>query len=524
MSGNTAARELGGLLIGQRLMAEGDFEQMLTAAQEAGLHPVRSLIQEGRVDSQQVLRVAAQSLGLEFCDPGPGFLFDPEVLALLDPATALSQLALPVRLDGADGIVIALSDPLNRKKVEALERLTGGRVVPALAPRQALTEALAIAYGSSAPGVAAAGQQHGGDFADGDPGYHANQLLEAVIDSGASDLHLTAGLPPLMRVHGEILPIPGYRRLLPGQVRTLVFNILSSSQRELLEEHRELDCSHPVAGRGRFRVNVYFQRGSVGAALRVIPMEIMSPEELGMPAAVSEFAYLPRGLVLVTGATGSGKSTTLASMIDLVNRTRALHIMTVEDPIEYMHTHKKSIVNQREVGSDTLGFASALKHALRQDPDVILVGELRDLETMATALTASETGHLVFSTLHTQDAPGTVERLIDVFPHQQQQQVRVQLAATLQGVISQQLLPTVDGRGRVAAVEVLVVTAAVRNLIREGKVHQIRSAMQAGGKYGMQTMEQSLARLVKAGRVSLAVATERSSNPHELMDLLGGGK
>jgi twitching motility protein PilT len=327
-----------------------------------------------------------------------------------------------------------------------------------------------------------------------------------------------------MRVHGEILPIPGYRRLLPGQVRTLVFNILSSSQRELLEEHRELDCSHPVAGRGRFRVNVYFQRGSVGAALRVIPMEIMSPEELGMPAAVSEFAYLPRGLVLVTGATGSGKSTTLASMIDLVNRTRALHIMTVEDPIEYMHTHKKSIVNQREVGSDTLGFASALKHALRQDPDVILVGELRDLETMATALTASETGHLVFSTLHTQDAPGTVERLIDVFPHQQQQQVRVQLAATLQGVISQQLLPTVDGRGRVAAVEVLVVTAAVRNLIREGKVHQIRSAMQAGGKHGMQTMEQSLARLVKAGRVSLAVATERSSNPHELMDLLGGGK
>jgi twitching motility protein PilT len=279
-----------------------------------------------------------------------------------------------------------------------------------------------------------------------------------------------------------------------------------------------------VAGKGRFRVNVYFQRGSLGAVLRAIPEHIMSLEELGMPPMVGEFASMNRGFVLVTGATGQGKSTTLASLIDLVNRTRAVHVMTVEDPIEYMHRHKMAVVNQREVGADTSSFAEALKHALRQDPDVILVGELRDLETIATALTAAETGHLVFATLHTQDAPGTVQRVIDVFPSHQQQQVRVQLSASLQGVVCQQLLPAMIGKGRVAAVEVLVATPAVRNLIREGKVHQIRTAMQAGGKYGMNTMEQSLAQLVRAGQITIAAATERTSNVEELLDLLGRGR
>jgi twitching motility protein PilT len=250
----------------------------------------------------------------------------------------------------------------------------------------------------------------------------------------------------------------------------------------------------------------------------------MTLEELGMPPVVGEFARMNRGLVVVTGATGQGKSTTLASLIDLINRTRAVHVMTVEDPIEYMHRHKLAVVNQREVGSDTLGFATALRHALRQDPDVILVGELRDLETMSTALTAAETGHLVFATLHTQDAAGTVQRVIDVFPSHQQQQVRVQLAGSLQGVVSQQLLPTMMGKGRVAAVEVLVATPAVRNLIREGKVHQIRTAMQAGGKHGMHTMEQSLAQLVRAGQISAAAAIERAGNVEELMDLLGRGR
>ncbi|MBN2113818.1 MAG: type IV pilus twitching motility protein PilT [Acidimicrobiia bacterium] len=428
---------------------------------------------------------------------------------------------------------------MNRAKLSLVEKLSRCRVVPALAPRAGLEAVLARVYGpgSSAVRPAAANgspARRGSESPElrlgdapvegEDPGYHLNQLLELVLDSGSSDLHLTAGSPPLRRIDGEIQPIEGYARLMPGTLRTLIYGILSGRQREELEEKRELDCSHPVAGRGRFRVNVYFQRGSVGAVLRALPEHIMSLEELGMPPVVAEFTRMSRGLVLVTGATGQGKSTTLASLIDLINRTRAVHVMTVEDPIEYMHRHKMAVVNQREVGSDTVSFASALKHALRQDPDVILVGELRDLETMATALTAAETGHLVFATLHTQDAPGTVQRVIDVFPSHQQQQVRVQLAGSLQGVVCQQLLPTMNGKGRVAAVEVLVATPAVRNLIREGKVHQIRTAMQAGGKHGMHTMEQSLAHLVRAGQISVAAATERASNAEELMDLLGRGR
>jgi len=267
---------------------------------------------------------------------------------------------------------------------------------------------------------------------------------------------------------------------------------------------------------------VMLQKDSVGAVLRVIPYEIVPLDALGLPDAVSQFAQLTRGLVLVTGPTGSGKSTTLASLIDIINRTKPVHIMTVEDPIEFLHNHKRAIVNQREVGEDTHSFASALKHVLRQDPDVILVGEMRDLETISTALTAAETGHLVFATLHTQDAPQSVDRVIDVFPAHQQQQVRVQLAASLQGIVTQQLVPIAGGKGRAVASEVLVATPAIRNLIREGKTHQIYSMMQAGGKYGMQTMDQSLAHLVKSGRISLEMASERCVNEEDLRRLLGG--
>jgi twitching motility protein PilT len=273
---------------------------------------------------------------------------------------------------------------------------------------------------------------------------------------------------------------------------------------------------------GRFRVNVFFQRDSMGAVMRVIPFEVVPFGQLGLPAAVSEFAKMPRGLVLVTGPTGSGKSTSLASLIDLINIERRVHIMTVEDPIEFLHAHKTAIVNQREVGEDTQSFSKALKHVLRQDPDVIMVGEMRDLETISTAITAAETGHLVFATLHTQDAPQSVDRIIDVFPSHQQQQIRVQLAAALQGVVTQQLVPTVAGTGRVVACEVLVVTAAVRNLIREGKTHQIYSSMQAGGRYGMQTMDQSLADMVKAGKISLDAAIERCANEEDLRRLSSG--
>jgi twitching motility protein PilT len=529
MSEARAVRQLGQLLVERGMLGESVLDDLLGRAESTGVHPARLLLREGRVVPEEVLRIAAERLGIEYFTGGPGWQPDAEAVARLDPATALGQQALPLRRLGSDALLVALADPMNRSKLSLVEKLSRCRVVPALASRAALEAALLRAYGAAGPAPSprpgAAELRLGDAPVEGeDPGYHLNQLLELILDSGSSDLHLTAGSPPLMRKDGEIRPIPGYDRLMPGTLLTLIYGILSGRQREKLEEKRELDCSHPVAGRGRFRVNVYFQRGSIGAVLRAIPEHVMSLEELGMPPVVAEFARMTRGLVLVTGATGQGKSTTLASLIDLVNRTRAAHVMTVEDPIEYMHRHKMAIVNQREVGSDTLSFAEALKHALRQDPDVILVGELRDLETMATALTAAETGHLVFATLHTQDAAGTVQRVIDVFPSHQQQQVRVQLAGSLQGVVCQQLLPTVNGKGRVAAVEVLVATPAVRNLIREAKVHQIRTAMQAGGKHGMHTMEQSLAHLVRAGQITLAAATERATNAEELLDLLGRGR
>ncbi len=348
------------------------------------------------------------------------------------------------------------------------------------------------------------------------------ELLEIVLDQGASDLHLTAGAPPTIRLHGDLIRLTDYPVLAPRALQGMIYAILPQKMRERLEGELELDMSYALPGKARFRVNVYYQRDSIGAAFRLIPYEIKSLDSLGLPSVVADLARYPRGFVVVTGPTGSGKSTSLAAMVDIVNRERSAHIMTVEDPIEFLHKHQQCIVNQREVGADTHSFSQALKHVLRQDPDVILVGEMRDLETISTAITAAETGHLVFATLHTQDAPQTIDRIIDVFPPHQQQQVRVQLATTLQGIVTQQLLQTADGRSRAVACEVLVCTPAVRNLIREGKVHQIYSIMQAGGRFGMQTMDQALATLVKQGRISQQLAYERSHDPEELNRLIGG--
>jgi twitching motility protein PilT len=350
----------------------------------------------------------------------------------------------------------------------------------------------------------------------------AQELLGHALALDASDLHVTVGAKPTVRVHGDLRPLDQYDILQPDQVRRMIYAILTQRQRERLEQELELDLSYSLPGRARFRVNVYFQRDAIGAAFRFIPFIIRSLEELGLPAQVSDFARLPRGLVVVTGPTGSGKSTSLAALIDIINTERDVHIMTVEDPIEYLHRHKRALVNQREVGADTHSFASALKHVLRQDPDVILVGEMRDLETIQTAITAAETGHLVFATLHTQDAPQTIDRIIDAFPPHQQQQIRVQLSTTLQGVVTQQLLQTWDGRGRTVAAEVLVATPAVRNLIREAKVHQIYSAMQAGARYGMRTMDQALAYLVTNGKISMELAKQRCHDPQELERLVTG--
>jgi twitching motility protein PilT len=349
-----------------------------------------------------------------------------------------------------------------------------------------------------------------------------NDYLFDAVRMGASDLHITVGLPPMVRVSGEVQALD-YPPLTQNITRELVYDILSNDQRQRLENEWELDFSYTLPRTARFRVNVYFQKGSLGAAFRTIPQEIQSLGELGLPKAVESLTEKPRGLVLVTGPTGSGKSTTLASMIDRINDTRNEHIMSVEDPIEFLHNHKKCIVNQREVNQDTHSFAQALKHVLRQDPDIILVGEMRDLETISLAVTAAETGHLVFGTLHTQDAPQTVDRIIDVFPPHQQHQIRAQLANALQGIITQTLIPRRDGQGRVVACEVLVPTPGVRNLIREGKNHQIYSAMQTGGKFGMQTMDAALVELVRRGKISQQEAEKRSSNPEELRRLAGSG-
>jgi len=333
--------------------------------------------------------------------------------------------------------------------------------------------------------------------------------LQEVVILGASDLHVTSNAPPMVRIDGALRPIEGETPWSRDRVQTALRSILSHTQREIFEHDLELDIAYTISANARFRVNIYQQRGAIGAAFRLIPTGIKPLRDLGMPEAVGRFATLPRGLVLVTGPTGSGKSTTLAAIIDLVNQTRADHIVTVEDPIEFLHSNKKSLVNQREIGADTHSFDAALKHVLRQDPDVILIGELRDLETISVALTAAETGHLVFATLHTQDAPQTIDRVIDVFPPHQQGQVRAQLAATLQGVVCQTLVRRATGRGRAVATEILVTTPAVANLIREGKTYQIASAMQAGRDLGMHTMDQHLAELVDNGQITHEAALEK---------------
>ncbi|MGH2906598.1 MAG: type IV pilus twitching motility protein PilT [Solirubrobacterales bacterium] len=350
------------------------------------------------------------------------------------------------------------------------------------------------------------------DFAD---------IITQMMQRGASDLHITAGAPPTVREKGTLRPLPGYPPLTPNQTRAIIYGILSNDQRQRLEENLQLDFAYSVPRMARFRINCYFQRNAMSAAFRLIPSDIKSIEDLGLPKILHEFVNKPRGLVLVTGPTGSGKSTSLAAVINEINESRHDHILTVEDPIEFLHRHKNCIVNQREIGTDAQSFALGLKAALRQDPDVILVGEMRDLETISTALTAAETGHLVFGTLHTQDTSSTIDRVIDVFPADQQEQVRVQLSMALQGVITQQLLPRADGTGRVCVCEVMIPTPAIRNLIREAKTHQIYSVLQTGGQHGMQTMDAALAEMVRAGVINKTIAEQRSSSPGELRRLVG---
>ncbi|HTN90364.1 MAG TPA: type IV pilus twitching motility protein PilT [Sorangium sp.] len=350
--------------------------------------------------------------------------------------------------------------------------------------------------------------------------YTLQQLLRAMVEKGASDMHITSGTPPLLRIDGTVVPLK-LPPLMPSDTKQLCYSVLSEEQVATFEQRNELDLSFGMKGLARFRANIYMQRGAVAAAFRQIPFRIMNFDELGLPPVVLDITAKPRGLVLVTGPTGSGKTTTLASIIDKINAEQRLHILTIEDPIEYLHPHKLSLVNQREIGSDTASFKDALRYALRQDPDVVLVGEMRDLETVESALTIAETGHLVFATLHTNSAISTINRIIDVFPPHQQSQVRQQLSFTLVAVMTQLLLPRANGPGRVMAMEVMIPNAAIRNLIREDKLHQIYSQMQMGqAGSGMQTMAQSLVSLYQRRMITLEEAFAAAADPDEIRAML----
>ena len=347
-----------------------------------------------------------------------------------------------------------------------------------------------------------------------------NDILMEGIKKDASDVHIVCVLPPLLRIHGKLIKLNEFGDVTPNISESILTEIINEEQKARLQKELALDFSHTIPGMGRFRCSYFYQRGTLAGAFRLISKKILTVEELGLPPQIKEFSTYPRGLVLVTGPTGSGKSTTLAAIIDEINNIRTENIITVEDPIEYLFTHNNSIVSQREVLADTLSFSSALRFVLREDPDVIMVGEMRDLETVSSALTAAETGHLVFSTLHTQDAPQTIDRIIDIFPTHQQKQVRIQLATTLRAVLVQQLLPNTRGDGRVAATELMFVNAAIANMIRESKAHQIYTAIQAGGKRGMMTMDMSLANLYKQGQISRDLCMEKAHNREEMQRMI----
>jgi twitching motility protein PilT len=499
--------------IGDHLVARGiitEEQRMWAEAQSpspsGGL--AAALLDAGLVSEAQLVAAAADHMGIPFVDldadpPGPS------CARLLPAAIARRAGAVPIG-DDPTAVVLAMADPTDQGLVAWIAASAERPVRAMAAVPAAVDRALDRLYPDR--------PQDGGLARS--PAPRLDDLLAAAVRHGASDLHLAVGRAPGVRIDGHIWPLEGAEPLGPEDVRDLVAGALSADQRHRLADDLELDASYTADGIGRFRLNAFVQQGCVGAVLRAIPLDVPELSTLGLPATVGELAGLNRGLVLVTGPTGSGKSTTLASLLDVVNRTRRAHIMTVEDPIEFIHHHKQSVVNQREVGQDTHSFASALKHVLRQDPDVILVGEMRDLETIATALTAAETGHLVLGTLHTQSAAQSIDRIIDVFPAHQQQQVRTQLAGTLRAVVTQQLLPATTG-GRIVAAEVLVVTNAVRTLIRDGKSHQIASTMQSGGRQGMETMDHCLARFVSDGRITPEVAIEHCLDEDDLQRMIG---
>jgi twitching motility protein PilT len=533
------SRRLAQALIETGQIAEVDANAVLAESQATGASFGSVVAAKGMVSPQVVMATLGQLAQLPTVD-----LYanrpSPDAVAALPAAAASDYGAIGYAFH--EGLLhVAFGEPPSPDELAALSALCGSKVSAVLGDPAAIERVQALAQAAPQPvsdtspmpagvpeaasigALGANGSSNGGaphataaHVGAEDLPLHIDDLLRYAVSVGASDLHLTTQMPGCIRLHGAIRPIEGCPVLDHETIRDMVFGILPASQRERFEDEKELDTSHSIPGVGRFRVNVFMQRGTVAAALRAIPHEIPVFDSLGIPEAIRAFSEMRRGLVLVTGPTGSGKSTTLASLVDIINRTKPLHIITIEDPIEFLHNHKRAIVNQREVGEDTNSFSEALRRVLREDPDVILVGEMRDLETISMALTAAETGHLVFGTLHTQDAPQTIDRVVDVFPTNQQEQVRTMLSAALEGVVTQQLVLNADGTGRLAACEVMMCTPAIRNLIRSSKTHQIYSLMQTGATHGMQTMDQGLAKLVKEGRVTEAVAFDRCRNEDDL--------
>jgi twitching motility protein PilT len=557
------SRQLARALVTGGYLTDEAVAPVLAHATQSGVSMGALLISRSLVPAAVVVTTMAQlanlpAVDLESDTPSA------EAVAMLSPVLARDHQAVMVRVVGNQAVV-AFAEPPDPGAVQVIGEHLGMEVVPVLGDPVAIERLLGAGNGrqpsnagtaalgsrplmttapgtttqapgpqatpaatSAAPpitpdlGAAQPGSNGTPQVADVELRLHVDDLLRYAVSIGASDLHLTTNMPPTVRLHGALRPMEDVERLDHETLRDMIYGILPQTQRERFEAEHELDTSHTIAGVGRFRVNVCLQRGTIAVAMRPIPHEIPEFATLGLPESVRTFTELRRGLVLVTGPTGSGKSTTLASLVDIINQSKPLHVVTVEDPIEFLHNHKRSVISQREVGADTESFSEALRRVLRQDPDVILVGELRDLETISTALTAAETGHLVFATLHTQDAPSTIDRIIDVFSADQQDQIRIQLASSLQGVVTQQLVPTSDGSGRGVAAEVLVCTPAIQNLIRGAKTHQIYSLMQTGGQYGMQTMDQSLAMLVTKGVVTQAVAMDRCRSEEDFRNHLHG--
>lgn len=513
---NSQARQFGESLVERHVLSRDVLEDAIDESARLNLPLPTILLQRGLVGPKDLAAAQCVALGMQFVD------FDetavqPKAAHTVPEELARKHSAIGVEI-GHESILIAFADPADHAALGEIAGLvhseSGLTVVPAGAERQELLAAIEDAYG---PADADADQRFVGSVID--PELH--RMFQRVQEIEASDLHLAAGQPPLVRILGDLHRLTDFDVLTASRIRELVYSIVTKRQQQQFEETHELDTNYTVPGIARYRVNVYLKRDSVAASFRQIPYNVVPFEQLGLPDPVRDFSQMPRGLVLVTGPTGSGKSTTLAAIIDLVNQNRACHIITIEEPIEFVHESKMALVSQRDVGTDTESFATALRQALRQDPDVILVGEMRDLETISTAVTAAETGHLVFATLHTQDAAQTIDRIVDAFPAEQQDQVRIQVASTLQGIVTQQLVPTADGTSRAVAAEVLVATPAIRNLIRDGKIHQVFPMLQAGRKFGMNTMDEHLGALVREGRITLDAALLRCRDANELKRAAG---